>query len=152
MSRIDPALARECEIFTRFLVGAGPDAYVAEQYAKAHEVTGNFRARTRFEARVLGIARKLPALLPAADACVQLIAPRCVFRRKLVLMFAILESSAPFYRVLEDVPPKRPHTAILEMSVRGVGWLATLLLGMVIFLPIRLMGDGPCPAGTCDES
>jgi hypothetical protein len=145
-------LERECEIFTRFLVGTAPNPYVSSQYARAHDVNPSFGESSRFDERLLRLVVRFPSLTASADAFARIFAPRCVFRRKLVLMFAILESTDPFYRTLEDVTPTSPAAALLGMTIRGCVWLVALAVGTLVFLPLKVLGTGAPARVACDES
>lgn len=135
MSRV--ALARECATFTRFLIGCQPDAYVQEKYSQAHQVSDAYSAGDRFETILTRFATAGPILTRIADAYARLFAPRCKLRNKLVLLLAILETCAPYYRHVDriesaGVPRLVIHTFILVMVA-----VACLIVGIALFLPLQ---------------
>jgi hypothetical protein len=134
----DARLARECRIFTRHLIGADPGEYVTTRYTDAHRVRPGFTAESPFDRFLCAFARGSPLMTRLADAWSAVFAPTAVLRRKLVLLLAMLESSAPHYRRLEAVPSVRA-LAFLSLSGRGLLAVLTLLVSLLVFVPARLL-------------
>jgi hypothetical protein len=139
-------LARECEVFCRYLVGRPPDAYVQEKYALAHRVAQDYSGGTKFDALLLGLARSGPAGTRLADSYACLLARGSLLRKKLVLLVAILEACSAA-RGFEDSASGAPPSAVfLQMAVRGAFFGLRLLLVAVPLLLLQLFLGG-APAG-----
>jgi hypothetical protein len=133
----DRALAREAEVFTRYLAGRAPTTYVGDRYADAHRVMQGLVAANGHERWLLSVARTGPAGCRIADAWGRHAAPASPLRRKLVLLLAILEVSPPFAGVL-DRPTGSPAAQWAGMVASGMVSVLALLAGVVVFLPARL--------------
>ena len=138
MSAPRAVLERECRTFTRYLVGREPTPYVAGKYCDAHAVSAAF-AGDRFNERLTAVARWHPAAAFLADAYARGFAPRGAFRKKLVLLLAILETSPPFFRELERVEQGRLAMQVLAVGGRVLLFVPALLLGTLLFLPLLLV-------------
>jgi hypothetical protein len=122
-------VAREADVFARYLSGRPPSGYVAGCYAAGQAALTP--PRTRLEATLLRVARTHPLLTRAADAFGRAVAPRSALRQKLVLMTAILESSHPTNRDFDPLPRSLPGAA-LALAAAGVAFLLALVLGLVV--------------------
>ena len=132
------ALERECRTFTRYLVSRDPTPYVVQQYRAAHAAVRAYEA-TGFDARLAALGRAHPALAFFADAHARVFAPRGAFRKKLVLLLAILETCPPFFGELERVVAGPLPLQILGVSARMLLFVVAVAAGTVVFLPLRLL-------------
>ncbi len=150
-------LARECQVFCRYLVGREPAEYVARKYAEAHGGAGSwsapvpfesacrFAARDGFDAALLGVAARGPAWTSLADSYASMAARRSALRRKLVLLAAILEScdaSQGFRDSVDDTPAA---AVILAGMGRGLLFAPRLLAAAVLFAPMQALLSGATP-------
>jgi hypothetical protein len=141
-------LAKECRIFTRYLIDREPAADVVEAYERAHRVSavGATRAsRARNEA-LMTLARIGPRCAWAADAYAALFERASVLRRKLVLLVAILESRHETVAVMDAaVPGSRAGWLLRTLAQTGLSVVIGSLAALVI-LPLgawyRLAGAG----------
>ena len=87
----------------------------------------------------LRLAARTPLL---ADAHARLFAPASALRRKLVLLLAILETSAPAFRRVDDPGPRGTVGAWLRLAaIGGTAGLAAVL-GSALLLPVQLVLRG----------
>ena len=135
---VDPTLIeRECRVFTRFLVRASATPYVVDRYLEAHRLSDTFAPASGVDRALVTVARWSPAVTQMADAYARLCARRGVLRKKLVLLLAILETSSPFYRSIDNEPSRSFAMVVLHLAAVGsLGVLATVV-GMLAFLPLR---------------
>jgi hypothetical protein len=141
------ALAAECEVLARYVCRATPGPYVTRKYLQAHERTERFTAFSRFDRLLLrwGTRGALSARLVDAYAC--LFARRSAFRRKLVLLLAILETCPDDPAGLERAGG---HFWSLAgyVALRGAVFALTLLAAAVVLLPAQLaLGGLGAPRG-----
>jgi hypothetical protein len=135
-------LDRESRVFTRYLIGHGPDEYVAGKYAEAHRVLEELEVATPFERAQLRFARRHATLTRTADVWARHFMPHCLLRRKLVLLLAILETSPATYAAIDRVAGRGRPAALAGMFGRGVLSLLHLAVGTLVFVPLRLLTPG----------
>jgi hypothetical protein len=139
MSTDRATLERECQVFTRHIARMSPTPYVIGKYVEAHRVSPAFVAAERLEQWLVAAARFGPAVTRLADAYARLFAPRGVLRKKLVLLLAILETSAPFHRAIDHEPPRQLLAAMLHLAVTGLAGALAALVGVMVFVPLRII-------------
>ena len=132
----DAALEAECRSLTRYLLGETPSPYVIACYLRAHGVSSAFQPRGRFDRLALRLA-STPLGARLADAHARLFAPTSALRCKLVLLLAVLETTAPSFRRVDDPGPQTVALAWLRLA--WIGFLAglTAVLGSLLLLPIQ---------------
>ena len=138
MSETRADLERECRTFTRYLVGREPTPYVIGKYGEAHAATAVL-AGDRFDHRITAVARLHPVAAFVADAYARFFAPRGAFRKKLIVLLAILETSPPFYRELEQVSDGHLVSQVMHVAVRLLLLISAAIVGAVLFVPLRLV-------------
>lgn len=139
-----PQLVRECEVFLRYLGAGSADAYVQRKYLGAHQQGLRFSARSRFDRFLVGFACLGPLFTKLADSYARLFAPASALRRKLILLAAILECCAFAQSFFS--PRETGHLLGISLRLlgRGMGFVASLLLGAIVLLPAQLLlGSGP---------
>ena len=128
----------ECRVFARHLLGYDADAYIINKYAAAHETSQLFSTTTRFDGVLVAIAGKHPALTKAADSYARLFVPNSLLRKKLILLLALLETSAPSCDLIDGEGGSSRIALACRLFVRGVTFGASALVGAFIFLPTQL--------------
>jgi hypothetical protein len=130
-------LEREARIFTASLIGGAPSPYVIRQYARGH-VSLPLAPVQGFDAVLMRVARGGPILARLADAYARLFARRAILRRKLTLLLAILESTAPsderFAPIVAPVP-----VALARLMLAGLGAAFFAALGVAVLGPLHIV-------------
>jgi len=134
-------LAREADVFARYLAGRSPTPYVAERYADAHRMVRGLEPTNGLDRYVLGVARLGTAGCRVADAWARRATPSGPLRAKLVVMLAILEVTPPFAEVL-DRPEHGPVLEWAGMVGAGIVSILAALAGLLLFLPARIVAGG----------
>ncbi len=135
------ALREECRALTAYLVGGAPSAYIEAQYTRAAHVHGlafddSFSCFDRVTVR---LARSNRLAARAADAYCGLLHRRGVLRRKLIVLSAILEHVAPTNAAFDTVETRGPAMTFLALAGHGILSTLSLLLGIVVLLPTKLV-------------
>lgn len=138
MTRQTEILDSECRVFTRYLIGEDPDAYVQEKYREAHRVVRSLQLSGPLDRAMLRRAGRGPWWTGCADAYARFFAGRGLLRRKLIVLFAILETSAPSYRRVDAVASGGAARHWLGLVVTGIAATIRLLAGLVLFAPLGL--------------
>ena len=137
----EAALEAECRRLTAYLLDAPPSPYVVACYVRAHRARPAFEPQDRFDRVALRLAAT-GAGARLADAHARLFAPASVLRRKLVLLLAILETSAPSFRRVDAPGPGGALHAWLRLAWIGAVAAAAAVLGSVLLLPVQLLLRG----------
>lgn len=132
------AVARECRVFTRHLLGVEPDAQVVAQYRDALGRLPVLQPIDRFDARLLAIASGGTWRVALADGYAALLLPASTLRKRLVLLLAILESRAPFHQQI-DAGLGGPVPMLARVVVASVGAVLSAVAGAALFVPMRLL-------------
>jgi len=137
VTALDAGLERECRVFTHYLAGREPTAFVVAKYRAAHQARTLDGPATRFDARLVTVARVHPVLAWAVDAAARFVAPRGSLRKKLVLLLAILETCPPFYVDLERLEEGRAGRQLAGVALRIVAFVPVLVAGLIVVLVLR---------------
>ncbi len=145
---LDPS-ERECEVFCAYLIDGRPTEYVQRKYALGHGAIPFRRGanHTRFDERLVALARRGPWFTRIADAYARFFRPTSPLRQKLVLLVAILENAPPSHTYLNSAEASGPLAAAIRALVSGTGFVLALLVGMVLLGPWQLAASSE-PAAT----
>jgi hypothetical protein len=135
-------LARECSVFTEYLLGCAATSYVVRKYSDAHQISEVFETGNRFDFLLLRIARADWRMAKVADSYSRVFAPQTLLRKKLVLLLAILETSSPSYRLIDTVEGGSKLLLWIRLAGRGAVSVLSLLLGIAMFFPTQLLMRG----------
>lgn len=89
-------MLRECRAFTRLLVDGDPTPYMESRYLDAQVSLGNPERASATDRLLVEFAAGGPVAARIADAYSRLFYPAGLLRRKLILMFAILENTREY--------------------------------------------------------
>ena len=131
-------LRREAQSFTLFLVNRLPTDEVADKYHLAHQKNPVYSHGDPFDLWMVRMARTSPRLTWLLDTYARCFRPRGLLRHKLILTYAILETTAPFFELLERNPQRSPPAALLALTGILALSLVGLLGGLALALPVRM--------------
>jgi hypothetical protein len=138
----DQQLAHECYVFSRYLSGTQTGAYVLEKYCDAHRRRPSFAGTALFDRILLTLASIHPVLTTIVDVYARFFAPGCALRKKLVLLLAILESSAVSQQFLERADSDRKAVLLLAFFGRVLPLAIGLMVSLVTLLPLQIALGG----------
>lgn len=147
------AVAMECRTFARHLAGAEPTPYILACYERllpSAEVAPR-EASLLIERALLAAGRAGGFALRMADGYACVFRPRGALRRRLILLFAILENSPPTAQLLNtgDVG------SLMSVGMRMVATMTVSVLctlaGIVILGPVHLLSSMLSPASGSAE-
>lgn len=134
-------LDRECRVFTRYLIGDDPGAYVLGKYREAHARLSALAEppRDRFDELLDALAAGHPALTRLVDAYARVFRRAARVRVKLVVLLAILECAPESHQHLD--PPGSFGLARVGVSLLrdGVAFLLCLVLATSLLGPAQLL-------------
>jgi len=120
----------EARIFGIYIVGSAPSQEIINRYEKI--VRSSSVNLTKKETAIISFAQRHPRLLPAMDAYAAIFKPHLELRRRLFIMFAVLEAT-PKYS--EEFLPKDRGILYL-LTIAGVSLRAVFR----VFLGVAIMG------------
>ena len=136
-------------MFTRYLAGREPDEYIRVRYERGHARIPYLQSGgpTSVDRALLRVARLGPTLARAADSYSRFFRPTGALRQKLVLLYAVLESSPETHAWFNSGAVGGPVTLLGGLALNGLASGASLLLGIVVIGPLHLAarvagGDG----------
>lgn len=130
-------LAREFEVFARYLGASGDLTRGMACYAAAHQ-TLPVDGDDRFERWLVRAARTTPIACGFADAYARRMRPYGRLRRKLVLTLAVLESSPDTHAAFDTALASSTAMAWLSLAALGAGWIIRTALAFVLLAPMQL--------------
>lgn len=139
----DPAayeLDRECSVFCEYLLGEEPDAYVAAKYRAANlarKLCGP-AAENGFEAFLLRLSRRGGVFTGMVDTFTGVFGRRSVFRKKMTMLVAILESCGFMHDRIGSATPGSKIALFLRLVFQGLGFAVSLVLSAAVLLPCRV--------------
>lgn len=137
-------LARESRVFGRYLLGGRPGEPILRTYEDAVRLgaAGPYPEPGTFDRALARLARAHPAATRAADVYARHFCQAAPFRKRLILMLAILESHAPTYTVLDRVDRGGKAIIYVRMVGAALGSVALLVAAAVLLTPLRLLLAG----------
>ena len=135
------ALDRECSVFSRYLIGQPPSAYVLSKYRDAHAKLPYLRdgAAAPFDALLIRLAGWNPFLTRLVDSHARVFFKRSCVRAKLVVLLAILESCAPSHRYFDRSEPCGKAMLLLITLYHGLTFLGSFVIATIVLWPARFL-------------
>jgi hypothetical protein len=133
-------LQDECAVFTHYLVGEWPNQYVVGKYREAHAVSHIFENvdPSSFDGFLLNMATNHPFGTRLVDAYTAVFSKSSIFRKKMILLMAILESCAPTYLQFDRPDPTPSLVLVVRLLQRGCAFGLSFFLSTVFLLPIHV--------------
>ncbi len=135
------SLSTECDDFCRYLTNDVPGDSLKTHYAEAARVHGlAFKEDfTRFDRATLALALKHKTLARWVDAYCALFHRRGALRRKLILLSALLEHTAPSNEIFDHAEGRGALRAVANLALHGASFAVSLVLGTLVLLPIGVI-------------
>ena len=135
------ALDRECRVFSRYLIGQFPSAYVLDKYRDAHAKLPGLRdgKAGHFDALLICLACRSPLLTRLADSYSRVLFKHSRVRTKLVVLLAILECCASSHRYFDRPEPCGKAMLFLMTLVHGLIFLGSFVLAVIMLAPARFL-------------
>jgi nucleoside-diphosphate-sugar epimerase len=136
-------LRRECETFTHYLVSRSPTDYIRNQYEAAvlARDLADDETFSAFDRRTIRLARRDGFWVRAADAYCSIFYRHGVLRRKLTLLLAILEHTAPTAAHFDRPKIRAPAGLGANLLLTGAIFGVSLIAGMLMLLPPHLLAQ-----------
>jgi nucleoside-diphosphate-sugar epimerase len=133
-------LFKECESFCFYLIHRKVNEYVQRKYIDGHKMRQAELAmhRLSFDNLLLKIAKLRPFTTKIVDAYTRIFSKYSVFRKKMVLLLAILESCQPFDSHLDKVEACSKIRLFLKVFQGGFSFALISISSAIFILPLQL--------------
>lgn len=133
-------LERQCSVFCRYLTGGKPDAHVLSKYVDGVQRIPELKGPVRgFEAVLLQVASTHPTLTRTIDLYARFFRPGAQVRKRLVFLFALLESWGATAHHFDDSDGSGPIGFALRLALVGL-WIGLLLVAAIVVLgPMQVL-------------
>ncbi|MCI0732985.1 MAG: NAD(P)H-binding protein [Methylococcaceae bacterium] len=133
-------LAAECSVYTRYLAGQEPDAYIQRKYAEAFEPGRPLaiRARSRFESMIEKLSAKNPIYTRAVDGYCKFFFREAMVRKKVVLLLAILECRAETAGKIDHADQLAAPLMLVTFLTQITRSILLLIVATLLLSPVRL--------------
>jgi hypothetical protein len=128
----DP-LVRECALLCTYLVGHPPGEYVTRKYVEAHHRLSPRLGSETSRDPVLALAKRGLHAAGLVDAYTRVFRRDSIFRRKLILLVAILEC-APSTAAIFEAPPS--SSSAVRVMVHLLPPAMVFLVRLVVSVPV----------------
>ena len=121
----------QAAIFTKYLIGKQPDVQSISLYSQAvaHGASSNAS-----DLKILAFIQKHPFWIGCVDGGLALVSPHSEVRRRIYIMFAILESQPVFWRSF--LPVERNGGYLFFILFTGLRAIIRAIIGIVIIKAI----------------
>lgn len=141
MAEFDRAiLERECAVLCTYLIEQQPTTYVVNKYlegVEAKKLAGPHL--DRFEKALTKISLRAPRFIKTLDTYSRLFNSNSLFRKRLILLLAILESSSPTHVYLDSLGVQSNGVFYLRFAKQGVVFFFNLIFTLIFLLPVHFL-------------
>jgi nucleoside-diphosphate-sugar epimerase len=131
----------EVVVFTRYLTRLAPSEYIARQYRNALHARGLAKDSdfSVFDRLTLRLARRGTLYTRIVDAYCAVFCRCGPLRRRLILLMAIVEHTAPYSDIFDRPAPNSPIVLGAVLLLRGLQFALYLLIGTALLSPAHLL-------------
>ena len=141
MTSLDHAsLDAESRALCMYLVGVEPTDYVRDRYRDAHGASSALTAfdSSLFDRFLVAVARRGAAMTRVADAYASLFSRTGLLRRKLTVMLALLESTAPSHQHIDAVTETSRVALVGRVAAMITLQVVLAAAAAVVLLPLQI--------------
>jgi hypothetical protein len=137
---IEQQLKLECKIFSHYLVQREPSEYVIQKYIEAHETSNLFKESTTssFDKILLNLTTRYPKAVKFVDSYSAFYLKGSLFRKKIILLMAILENCSPAYSDFEMPDYDNNIVLMLKLLFQGMSFALSLSVSSIFLLPLQI--------------
>lgn len=133
-------LHKECTVFCRYLIKQEPNDYVQEKYKDAHMKSGiKLGNSSAFDRLLISTSLINPVFTKIVDIYTSIFFKSSVFRKKMILLLAILESCTPSCQYLDSVSTSSKTVLFIRIFQYVSFFVLGLIFSMIFLLPLHLI-------------
>lgn len=133
-------LDSECRAFCRYLFDIQPNEYILKKYFDAHNTkTMDFKSKTGlFDKLLIRFSTRSRFFAKLSDSYTRVFFNHSVFRRKLLLILAILESTHPYHNHIDAVDSHSKTNLFVIIFFRTLLFSFSLMISALLFAPLHI--------------
>jgi len=130
----------ECRAFCRYLIDMSPNEYILKKYTDAHKTKNtDFKSQTGFFDRFLiRFSSRNRFFTKLSDSYARVFFKHSVFRKKLLLILAILESTHPYHSHIDSVDSHSKMNLFVIIFFRTLLFSFSLMISALLFAPLHI--------------
>jgi hypothetical protein len=134
-------LRNECLSLCSYLIDQIPPDYLIDKYIDAHERSNlyNLNKSSRFDNILLKLARKHPILLKLTDVYTSIFRRSSIFRKKIILILALLESDGPSHCHVDPIREYHKGKFLIKLAYKLQYFIISLIFSAIVFWPLRIV-------------
>lgn len=121
-------LDNEVIIFTNYLIKASPPKVIVDRYEDF--LNNNRLTVSNKDLRILDFATRNPFFLPCIDNALALSRPNAELRRRMYILFSILETTPDYAH--KFLPEKRSLLHIVSLVLHGAVVVIQIIIGLIL--------------------
>ena len=115
----------EARVISHYLIGAEPSEQSIALYVNA--IRAESSPPSHSDRKLIAVAHKRPGFLGLLDAGLALLRPQALLRRRIYLMFAILEATPEHHQ--RFLPVNRPRRYVIALIARALAGIGKAIVG-----------------------
>lgn len=133
-------LKKECTVFCFYLIRWKPNGYILKKYQEGQRAKhlSNTDSIEFFDKLLINLVRVFPRVTKIVDVYTRVFYINSVFRKKIILLLAILESCSPTYSYLDTTDTSNKTLFYLKFFYNGILFLLILFISVILLMPIHL--------------
>jgi len=133
----------ECSTFCRYLIDMQPDEYILKKYKDAHtKKNTDFKPQTDFFDRFLiNFSLRNRFFTKLSDSYTRVFFRHSIFRKKLLLLLAILESTHPYHRHIDSVDSHNKTNLFIIIILRTLFYSFSLVISALFMAPLHIVSS-----------
>jgi hypothetical protein len=133
MAKTNTDYHKQAAIFSQYIIGESADDSITFLFAK--DIQTKKVTLDKKDAAVLQMILRHPWTVGMVDAGLALLRPHSEVRRRIYVMFALLEASPKYWQYF--LPVERSGWYIFRIALTGVGSILTSIGGIVLVKVLR---------------
>lgn len=139
IERSKKSLKHECIRFTEYLINSKSNAYIEKKYIKGHKYNRIENNIGRFDTFLIKLTNKNTFMVRLADIYTTVFYRKSVFRKKLILLLAILESCSTTYSKIDSLNTDSKVSLFIKTLQKTLVFLVLLFVSSIVLFPIHSM-------------
>lgn len=139
IGRSNTSLKHECIKYTEYLINCKPNEYIEKKYIEGLKINRIENNIDRFDTFLIRVTNKNTFMIRLADIYTAVFYRKSVFRKKLILLLAILESCPTTYPEIDSVTGGSQFFLFIQIIQKVLIFLPLLLVSSIVLFPIQTM-------------
>ena len=139
IGRSETSLKHECTKYTEYIINCKPNAYIEKKYIEGLKINRIESNIGRFDTFLIKVTNKNAFMIRLADIYTSVFYRKSVFRKKLILLLAVLESCPTTYPEIDSVTGSSQFCLLIQTIQKILVFSTLLLVSCIVLFPIHTM-------------